>query len=751
MKSSLTEMIMNGGKRMIALPENWSDWEITGELGRGSFSVVYEAARKEDPSVRCAIKLITIPQDESEYDELVADGFSTVHSRSFFAEAVNDFTREIKLMEHFKGMQNIVSIEDYKVIPKEDSIGSYIFIRMELLTSLEKYISDKTLSEEEIIQIGVDICTALEFCQERSIIHRDIKPANIFVNDKLGTHVFYKLGDFGIARNLEGQTQGLSSKGTPNYMAPEVASNQPYDGRADIYSLGLTLYWLLNANRLPFFPQTQLYSPASKADALRRRLAGEEIEPPVNASPTLSDVILRAIRFDPADRYPTASEMKKALRSLLKQEDLPAHTSEENPAHDPEPETVPVPLKRRSVRKLLWIPAVLAAALALFFFAATIWNRQQASVTCPYTLHLSSREGIKLLEAGGLGVEMVYVTSDEYPADFIIQQVPAPGTVVRKGDTVILTVSSGPAEEDLPDTVTMPDLGAADYESAVGLLKSIGIGSITIERVVSSKPSGTVISQKPGPGTEVSPDSDVCLTVSGGMVLVPDLVNMSLENAETMLEQASLAVDANIAYLSPSLPEDHGKVAAQSPEAGQSVMNNTPVSLVILHCSGIRADIELSLPESDGDLNLVILVHAEHSSVKYKVYSAIIAPDFPRHQVYTIELPDNRTYIYTVLLDGNTYSVGYPVTAAPDPASEETPVPEETVTPEASALPEDLPAETSRPEVPEDDRPEWLKSDYTPSPSADPSEEPIPDWLEPDSASSPSESQAEEDKPDWLN
>ncbi len=304
---------------MVTLPENWSDWTITGELGSGSFSVVYEASRKDDPSIRCAIKVLTIPQEESEYDELIAEGFSPEMSRSFFDEVIRDFTREIRLMEQFKGMQNIVSIEDYKVVPRENGLGSNIFIRMELLSSLEKYLSDKVLTETEVLQIGADICTALEFCQSKNIIHRDIKPANIFVNDRLGTHVFYKLGDFGIARNLEGKTQGLSARGTPNYMAPEVSGGLPYDATADIYSLGLTLYWLLNGKRLPFFPQTQLYSPAAKREALARRLGGEPLPPPVNAGEASAQVILKACAFKKEDRYQTAREMKNALQKSMQQ------------------------------------------------------------------------------------------------------------------------------------------------------------------------------------------------------------------------------------------------------------------------------------------------------------------------------------------------------------------------------------------------------------------------------------------------
>lgn len=317
---------------MITLPESWSDWEIMKALGAGSYANVYEAARRDNPSIRAAIKVIAIPHDAEEQDELISEGFSSQDSKSFFDEAVQDFIHEVKIMDQFKGMQNIVSIEDYKVVPKEDGIGSYIFIRMELLTSLENYLSDKKLSEQEVLKLGMDICSALVFCAEKNIIHRDIKPANIFVNEKIPSRVFYKLGDFGIARSLEHRSAGLSSKGTPYYIAPEVAAAKPYDARADIYSLGLTMYRLLNMNRLPFFPHSQLYMPQEKQDAIRRRLAGEKIEPPVEASPEAAQIILKACSYDPEDRFKTAEEMRSALAAVLgkpKHPDPPAAPAEQ--------------------------------------------------------------------------------------------------------------------------------------------------------------------------------------------------------------------------------------------------------------------------------------------------------------------------------------------------------------------------------------------------------------------------------------
>ena len=88
----------------------------------------------------------------------------------------------------------------------------------------------------------------MEYCQCQNIIHRDIKPENIFVS-RFGE---FKLGDFGIARELERTMSGLSKKGTYSYMAPEMYKGEAYDSRVDIYSLGIVLYKLRNHNRLPF-------------------------------------------------------------------------------------------------------------------------------------------------------------------------------------------------------------------------------------------------------------------------------------------------------------------------------------------------------------------------------------------------------------------------------------------------------------------------------------------------------------------
>ena len=290
----------------------WPEWKIEGKpLGRGSYGTVYKAVRRDhNVESYAAIKVISIPSDQSEVDSLRSEGLDINATRTYLQGVVNDFVSEIQLMESFKGVQNIVSVEDYRVVEKKDEIGWDIFIRMELLTPLNSYICDKTLTEAEVIKLGVDICSALELCAKRNVIHRDIKPENIFMN-QFGD---FKLGDFGIARKLENVTGGLSQKGTYNYMAPEVEKGTQYDATVDLYSLGLVLYRFTNKNRLPFLDtERQLLNPNERMAAIRRRMDGEPLPAPCAASPALAQVILCACAHDPKRRFSSASAMKNAL------------------------------------------------------------------------------------------------------------------------------------------------------------------------------------------------------------------------------------------------------------------------------------------------------------------------------------------------------------------------------------------------------------------------------------------------------
>lgn len=297
------------------ISEFWPGWSVTDVLGEGAYGKVYKAVKSEGGfDTYSAIKVVSIPANSSELKSLRSEGLSEDDSRTYFKGIVYDFINEIKLMENLKGASNIVSVEDYKILERTDTIGWNIYIRMELLMPLEDYMADNKLTEKDIIQIGIDLCSGLEICSQYNIIHRDIKPANIFVS-KFGD---YKLGDFGVAKELGKTSSAISSKGTYGYMAPEVAHGQRYDHTVDIYSLGIVLYTLLNNNRQPFLdPYSTQISFKAKKEAADRRLSGEKLPPPCNASPKLASVVLTACSHSANTRFKNPTAFKNALISCL--------------------------------------------------------------------------------------------------------------------------------------------------------------------------------------------------------------------------------------------------------------------------------------------------------------------------------------------------------------------------------------------------------------------------------------------------
>lgn len=291
----------------------WSDWETVRMIGRGSFGTVYEIQRKlvDEDTESAALKVITIPQNPSDVEELYSEGYDDESITATFISHLKSIVAEYSLMRKMDGSANIVNCKDIRYIQHDDGIGWDIFIRMELLTPLMKALPADT-AEQTIIKIGKDICNALVLCKKHEIIHRDIKPQNIFVS----SNGDYKLGDFGIAKTVE-KTMGGTKIGTYKYMAPEVYNNQPYGSAADIYSLGLVLYWLLNERRMPFMPLPPAKLGAGMDEEARhRRLSGEKLPAPAHGSDELKQIVLKACAYDPKDRYTSAAAMLDDLNKL---------------------------------------------------------------------------------------------------------------------------------------------------------------------------------------------------------------------------------------------------------------------------------------------------------------------------------------------------------------------------------------------------------------------------------------------------
>ena len=294
----------------------FDDWEIKNKIGSGAFGTVYRIERKEfGVTYTAALKAISIPSNDDELQRLRLDGLDDDSIKTYLRDKVENITKEVELMSKLKGNSNIVSYEDHKVIERTDKIGWDIQIRMELLQPLVDIIKERSLSRRDVIKIGIDMCKALELCHKYQIIHRDIKIENIFLSESGD----WKLGDFGIAKQMQNLESHFSRKGTYPYMAPEVYRGSPYDTSVDLYSLGIVLYRLLNHNRSPFmpeYPNPMTYTDREKA--FIRRMSGEAITPPAQAkSGRLAEIILMACRYNPQERYSSATQMREDLQAIL--------------------------------------------------------------------------------------------------------------------------------------------------------------------------------------------------------------------------------------------------------------------------------------------------------------------------------------------------------------------------------------------------------------------------------------------------
>src|SRR5581483_4648284 len=202
-------------------------YEITGVLGRGGMGVVYRA---EDKRIGRLVAIKTLTENFSGQPEML---------ERFYREA------QAGILQH----PNIVIVYD---LGDENGVP---FIVMELVSGepLDKLIaSGRQLPLIDKLSIIEQVCAALGYAHQRGVIHRDIKPANVIVQPD--GHA--KIVDFGIARIQRAAaetelTRTGSVIGTMHYIAPERLKGQAFDGRSDIFSVGVMLYQLLTG-QLPF-------------------------------------------------------------------------------------------------------------------------------------------------------------------------------------------------------------------------------------------------------------------------------------------------------------------------------------------------------------------------------------------------------------------------------------------------------------------------------------------------------------------
>jgi serine/threonine protein kinase/beta-lactam-binding protein with PASTA domain len=565
-------------------------YEILTRIGGGGMALVYKA---HDVLLNRKVAVKVLRQQ-------------FVHDEEF----IRRFRREAQSAAALSH-PNVVSI--YDVGQEEDT--HYIVMEYIEGHNLNEIIQERApLQPDEAVRIAMQIADALDHAHQNHIIHRDIKPHNILI----GKNGRVKVTDFGIARAVTSSTitQTGSVIGSVHYFSPEHAKGINTGEKSDLYSLGIVLYQMLTA-KLPFLGE----SPISVA----LKHLQENFEEPRIVNPhipqSVENVILKAMRKNPSERYNSAHEMQLDLDTCLRPERLkepkitfahvndleetrvmpairgdirPTETHEiarpVNSANDEQQKEVEMQPKSKSWKKPLTVVGVtlLVLALIIWGFIKLLGVLDVAEVDVPYVVGKTEIEARQMIEAVGLKIEdpIIREHNKEIPKDQVLSQSKM-HMRVKEGSLIQITVSDGPELEDIGNYVGKSLQTAIDELGALGITED---QIVVDEPVFSEEAPDTIIQQSPMPGEQYNPESvEFKFVVSKGRetVPMPDLINKPLDVAKDLIKAYGLTL-TDVLY-EPSYLHEKDVVISQDPlKPNDKVSKGDKLSLLV--SSGPPAD-----------------------------------------------------------------------------------------------------------------------------------------------------------------
>jgi serine/threonine-protein kinase len=481
------------------------------------------------------------------------------------------------------------------------------FIVMEYVKGklLRDLMHEKKLTLSEAVGYAKGVLTALEYSHKAGVVHRDIKASNIMITEEGQVKVM----DFGIARAIsdssatQAHTSGIV--GTAQYFSPEQARGEAVDSRTDLYSTGVVLYEML-AGRPPFKGDT--------AVSVAYQHVSEKVTPPSTHNPEITpemdQVVLNALAKDRDERFQTAEEFREHLVAAAngdtKQKTSPTKTStpvstsqtqvldaaQTEVIGEIQPEdffkelgvdfnsntdtsAIRIQNASRSDRPSTAVLWGVGSGASVVLIGLIIWLLTLGGSLQPLTPPANSGiavadvsgalfdDGAQTLRDQGLLVLRITEASDEIPVGVIIRTDPPAGTDVPERTTIEVVVSSGKLE------TTVPNLSGLTEEAARAALESAGLALGVISPGNSATVvKGSVIESVPAANERVPGGSVVNLLVSDGQVQVPNVENLSVSEAQRILQAPEVGLTVVIAQPEECTGTVGTLVASQSIAAG---------------------------------------------------------------------------------------------------------------------------------------------------------------------------------------
>lgn len=490
---------------------------------------------------------------------------------------------------------NIVSIYD---VGEEDNI---FYIVMEHIdgTTLKQYIQKYgPLSNEESVNIMIQLTSALANAHENHIVHRDIKPQNILIDE----HGIVKVTDFGIAVALSSTTitQTNSFLGSVHYLSPEQARGGMATKKSDIYSLGIVMFELLTG-RMPFFGES--------AVSIALKHLQNDTPSPKRWNPaipqSLENIILRSTAKDPFHRYDTVEAMEEDLRTaldphrlneapykppiqdgdvtkaipIITDDKMTENTSTENTIVHKDIKKEKAPKKNRGKKIAIWVISIFFLLAAAAVASVTIIPSLllPKDVVVPDVANKTYEEAYKELDSLGFVLgESENVFDDEIQDGLIIRSVPNAGETVKEGQVITLYISMG-KEKDL-----IEDYVGKNIDEIRTSLESKFKNVVYREENSEDIPAGVIMKQFPESGEYVLSETELIVEVSKGppSFSLRNLVGLTQGEVDIYLAGAGL----NIAETPKEVYSDEveaGKVISQEPPADSQVKKGDNISIVV--------------------------------------------------------------------------------------------------------------------------------------------------------------------------